>query len=137
MISAMSRPVRVLTEQRSVGRPDALLPNAGTEEIKKGLFGEAEETSTAQEEVTTDSGRKLRGSGKRTDRNSGLHLVPDLDFRPDRQPTLKEFFDQGPKNDIETALLLVFYMQRFMKLTKISPAHVMTQSRMLERSRFS
>jgi len=68
-----------------------------------------------------------RGAGKKVYRNAGLKLVPDLNFRINGNPSLKEFVDEkNPKNDLEATLATVHYMQHVMGLPKIGPAHVMT-----------
>jgi hypothetical protein len=121
MVSAMSRPVRVISEQKLNGSP-ALLSQNETEETEEST-PELEETEVVEQET---SARKSRGVGKR-DRNAGLALVPDLDFRPNNQQSLKEFVDaKNPTNDVETTLVAVYYMQHVMKLPKIGAAHVMT-----------
>ena len=54
-------------------------------------------------------------------------MVPNLNFRPNGQKALKEFVEEkNPKNDLETTLTVVYYMQHSMELTKIGPDHVMT-----------
>jgi hypothetical protein len=126
MLSAMSRPVRVISEQKANGSATVLLPQADVEEAEEAI-GQAEEVGALSEESTPPTARKPRRTGKRVDRNAGLNLVPDLNFRPDGEQPLKEFVDEkSPKNDLEAALATVYYMQRFMGLAKIGPAHVMT-----------
>src|ERR1700676_2716882 len=117
MVSAMSRPVRVITEQKSNGKPDLLLPQEGVEEVEESIEQTGEVHALQEEDAASDSARRSRGSGKRVDRNAGLSLVPDLEFRPNGQSTLKQFIDEkSPKNDLETTLAVVYYMQHSMKL---------------------
>lgn len=53
--------------------------------------------------------------------------MPDLNFRPSDQSNLKAFVEEkDPKNDLETVIVALHYMQHTMALTKIGPAHVMT-----------
>ena len=53
--------------------------------------------------------------------------MPDLNFRSNGGQILKEFIeDKEPKNDLETVLATVYYMQHDMALAKIGPSHVMT-----------
>jgi hypothetical protein len=126
MVSAMSRPVRIIAEQRVNGKSDLVLSHGAVEEVED-LAEEAEEVPDQSREAASDIARRPRGSGRKTDRNAGLDLVPDLDFRPGGQPTLKEFIDQkSPKSDLEATLVVLYYMQNLMSLTKIGPAHVMT-----------
>ena len=53
--------------------------------------------------------------------------MPDLDFRPNGKQSLKAFVEEkNPKNDIEITLVILYYMQHIMALSRIGPAHVMT-----------
>lgn len=128
MVSAMSRPVRVISETKPNGETNALPRRAEVEEAdESALSGEEEEIEVFSEETTSSSVRRPRGTGKKVDRNAGLELVPDLEFRPDGRQSLKAFVDdKNPKNDIETILATVHYMQHVMRLAKIGPSHVMT-----------
>ena len=46
---------------------------------------------------------------------------------PAGKPALKAFTDdKKPKNDVEAVLIAVYYMQNFLKLSKIGPSHVLT-----------
>ncbi len=126
MLSAMSRPVRVISEQKANGNAAVLLHH-GDGEVVEGAIDHEEEVEALGEESAPQNARKPRGTGKKVDRNVGLSLVPDLNFRPDGKQALKEFVDEKcPKKDLEAALVLVYYMQHVMELPKIGPAHVMT-----------
>src|SRR5271166_4993005 len=126
MLSAMSRPVRVISEQKANGNAAVLLQHADGEVVEDAIDQE-EEVEALGEESAPPSARKPRGTGKKVYRNAGLDFVSDLNFGPEGKQALKEFVDEkNPKNDLETALAAVFYMQRFMDLAKIGPAHVMT-----------
>jgi hypothetical protein len=123
---AMSRPARVISEQRANGSAAVLLQHGGAEVVEEAI-DQVGEVETSDAEPAPLNTRKPRGTGKKVDRNAGLKLIPDLNFRPDGYPTLKEFLEEkNPKNDIEAALIAVYYMQHRMSLTKIGPAHVMT-----------
>lgn len=125
MVSAMSRPVRVITEQKADGKTTALMQQVDAEEVE----GTAEQggDEAFSDEPANPNTRKPRGTGKKVDRNAGLNLVPDLDFRPNKQQSLREFVDsKNPKNDVEAVLVAVYYMQHKMGLTNIGPAHVLT-----------
>jgi hypothetical protein len=125
MLSAVGRPVRMITDQKPNGNTTVLLPHSDRKETDEII--DHVEVETLPEDSAPPSARKPRGTGKRVDRNAGLKLVPDLDFRPRGQLPLKEFVDEkNPKNDLETTLLVVYYMQKFMNLSKIGPEHVMT-----------
>jgi hypothetical protein len=122
MVSAMNRPVRVISEQSVNGKPPVLLQQDVEEAVDA-----VEEVDPPDEESESSSTRKPRGTGKKVDRNAGLNLVPDLNFRPSGKPSLKEFVDDKNSNsDVETVLVIVHYMQHIMSLAKVSPAHVMT-----------
>jgi hypothetical protein len=126
MVSAMSRPVRLMSEQKINGRASALLERADVQEVEDAV-DQIDEVETLAEDLVTQNGRKPRGTGKKTDRNAGLELVPNLDFRPNGKQSLKEFVEKkNPKSDVETVLAVLYYMQHIMGLTKIGPAHVMT-----------
>lgn len=123
---AMSRPARLISEQKANGNVAVLLPH-GDVEVVADAIDPGEEVEALGEEPAAPSARKPRGTGKKTDRNAGLNLVPDLNFRPDGKQALKQFVvEKSPKNDQEIALVLVYYMQHVMELPKIGPAQVMT-----------
>lgn len=101
---------------------------------------EAEQSSTDNEEaaVITDEGSsaesndtatrtRKRGTGPKTDRNAGIELVPDLNFKPGGKTSLREFVaEKAPKNDMEHVVVLVYYMQHTIKLPTIGPGHIRT-----------
>lgn len=125
MVSAMSRQVRVISEHKTNGNP-TLLEQAEPDAFEE-VIEQAEDGDEIVEETLAPSARKTRGTGKKFDRNAGLNLVADLNFRPPEKPALKEFMEgKHPKNDIEIALATVYYMQPLMELPKISAAHLMT-----------
>jgi hypothetical protein len=102
MVSAMSRPVRVISEQKANGGAAALLQQADAEAGEEAV-DPAEEIEAPDEESTNS--RRIRGSGKKVDRNAGINLVPNLEFRPDGRQTLKEFVAaKNPKSDLESCL---------------------------------
>jgi hypothetical protein len=126
MVSAMSRPVRVISEQKGNGKAPALLEQTDIAEVEDAVDQE-EEAETLGEDLEPQNARKPRGTGKKIDRNAGLELVADLNFRPTGHPALKEFVEaKGPNNDLEAVLVTLYYMQKIMALPKIGPAHVMT-----------
>lgn len=126
MVSAMSRPVRIISEQKANAKASTFLEQPDFETVED-TVDEAEDAETSQEEPASQSARKLRGTGKKIDRNAGIDLVPNLNFRPAGKQALKEFVEKkGPKNDVEAVLACVYYMQTVMGVTKIGPAHVMT-----------
>jgi hypothetical protein len=123
MVSAMSRPVRVVSEQALISKGVAIPqveidPNDAFED-------ESNESDDDTESVSTI--KRPRGTGDKKDRNAGLLLVPDLNFRPDAQNTLKDFCAvKSPKSDLETTLVVVYFMQHKMGVQKIGPMHVLT-----------
>jgi hypothetical protein len=131
MLSAMSRPVRVISEHKANGNAAVLLQHADSDVVEEPSDQNEEIEPSSQE--SPPNARKARGTGKKVYRNAGLKLVPDLNFRINGNPTLKAFVDEkSPKNDLEAALALVYYMQHVMELAKIGPAHVMTAFKELE-----
>jgi hypothetical protein len=127
MLSAMSRPVRVISEQKANGNAAVLLQHGDVEAVEEAI-DQVDGVETAEEQsAPPPNARKPRGTGKKVDRNAGLKLVPDLDFRPNGEQALKDFLDEKkPKKDLELALATVYYMQHVTELAKIGPAHVMT-----------
>ena len=126
MLSAMSRPVRVISEHKANGNAAVLLQHADADVVEE-PSDQDEEIEPSGQESGPANARKARGTGKKVYRNAGLKLVPDLNFRINGNPTLKAFVDEkSPKNDLEATLALVYYMQHVMELAKIGPAHVMT-----------
>lgn len=117
MVSAMNRPTRVIQEQRPNGKAAAVL----LEQTEDGEV-EAEEALDQEEfefeaESAPSNTRKARGTGKKIDRNSGLGLVPNLNFRPSGKLALKEFVEEkNPKNDLEAVMAVTYYMQHEMGL---------------------
>jgi hypothetical protein len=127
MLSAMSRPVRVISEQKANGNAFLLQQADAEVEVVEEAIDQAEEVEAPSEEPAPPNARRPRGTGKKVDRNAGLNLVPDLNFRPTGKQALREFVEEkSPKNDLEAALATVYYMQHHMGLAKIGPAHVMT-----------
>lgn len=126
MVSAMSRPVKIISEQRANGKDPALLEQPEIEESVQTVedFGEAEPLI---QDPNTQNTQKARGTGRKVDRNAGLKLVPNLNFRPTENPTFREFIDQkNAESDVEVVTAAVYYMQHIMNVEKIGPAHVMT-----------
>jgi hypothetical protein len=129
MVSAMNRPARLISERTVNGKAPVLLQQAATEEAQESeeAIDQVEEVEALDEEPEPSNARRPRGTGKRVDRNTGLNLVPDMNFRPGGKQSLKEFVDEkNSKNDLETVLVTVYFMHRIMLLAKIGPAHVMT-----------
>jgi hypothetical protein len=126
MVSAMSRPVRVVSENKADGRAAVLLQQADSGEVEEAI-DQVEEVEGLSDESSSLNARRPRGTGKKVDRNAGLSLVPNLNFRPDGKQTLREFLEEkSPKSDLETVLAIVYYVQHLMAMTTIGPAHVMT-----------
>jgi hypothetical protein len=126
MVAAMSRPVRIITEQKSNGEA-ALLADRANVDVVDEVIDQAESLDAVGEEPAPSNERKPRGAGKKVDRNAGINLVPDLDFMPKGKQSLKEFLGaKAPKNDVEFVLATVYFMQHEMGLSKIGPGHVKT-----------
>lgn len=71
---------------------------------------------------------RKRGSGTKQDRNAGLKLIPDLDFRPTGQNSLRDFFESKTEGCTAEEKLLVcaYYLTHTMKIVSISPDHLLT-----------
>jgi len=124
-----SQPVRVVSDQKVNGNAAVLPPMSEVEEVEEAA-DQGEEAEVFEGEAAPPPTRKLRGTGKKVDRNQGLKLVPNLDFVQKEKKSLKQFLDEKkPKSDLETTLAMVYYMQHVMMLSKIGPAHVMTAYR--------
>ena len=99
MVSAMGRSVRMI-QVKADGELPAITPrdlDADSGDYVVDGDSVAEESSQSE----ANSGRKPRGSGPKTDRNSGIALVPDLNFRPEKHPPLREFFaGKAPSSDM-------------------------------------
>jgi hypothetical protein len=131
MVAAMNRPPQMLHAPKTHGNsatPPALQEQADPQP-------ESEEAANAENDSAevTDAGaavvRKQRGTGKR-DYNAGIELVPDLNFMPEGQQTLRDFYaEKAPRNDMENFLVVIYYMQHVMHLEKIGPGHVRTAMR--------
>lgn len=106
MVSAMSRPVRVVQAKALDEIPVIVQQNLVNDSIDDVLVNESAAEEPLQNE--TNSSRRPRGSGPKTDRNAGIALVPDLNFRPEKHPNLREFFaGKAPSNDMEEILVVV------------------------------
>jgi len=127
MVSAMSRPVRVIPEQKANGGASLITQQSEAEEVDGMIDQAAEVAEGLSEDSVAANARRARGTGKKTDRNAGLSLVANLNFRPNGKQAFKEFIDaKNPTNDLEASLATIYYMQHEMGLSKIGPAHVMT-----------
>jgi hypothetical protein len=81
----------------------------------------------ATPEAQSSATRRNRGLGKKTDRNAGVSLIPDLDFVPDGETPLKVFFaEKSPTTDLEQVLVLAYYLQHMAKSKGYGPGHILT-----------
>jgi len=78
MVSAMSRPVRVVQAKALDEIPVIVQQNLVNDSIDDVLVNESAAEEPLQNE--TNSSRRPRGSGPKTDRNAGIALVPDLNL---------------------------------------------------------
>jgi len=123
MVAAMSRPVRIIQTKSIDDVPALVQQENDTPTINEILDSEAPSAPGKEADVA----RKPRGSGPKTDRNAGIALVPDLNFRPENSPTLREFFaEKAPGNDMEEILVVTYYMQHTMGLSNIGLGHIRT-----------
>ena len=126
MVSAMGRPVRIVSEQRVGSKTTTLLEDSTVEEDDESLV-EENETGETFDNSDGPATRAPRGSGKKVDRNAGLQLVPNLNFRIEGETPFKQFAtEKNTKNDQELVLVALYYMQHIMTLPKIGPSHLLT-----------
>jgi hypothetical protein len=125
MISAMSRPVRIVHVKANGETPTLTQQDVESDSVDEVLDRDSFSEESSQSE--TNGGRKPRGSGPKTDRNAGIALVHDLDFRPQGHPALREFFaEKDSGNDMENILVVLFYMQHTIRVSKIGLGHIRT-----------
>ena len=123
VVTAMSRPGHT----RIATNPQAAL-STQTEQAVSGeeVAGDSEEVEAPELNGTPVRVRK-RGQGPKADRNAGIKVVPDLNFRPNGKPALKDFFaEKTPKTDMEQTLALAYYMQHTLELPSFGPGHILT-----------
>jgi hypothetical protein len=129
MASAMSRPVLLVSEPTADGNVTLPLQQPNPDKTEDAIE-EIEEGGKLDDEARYPSARRGRGTGKKVDRNAGITLVANLEFRPSGKQSLKEFWEEkNPKTDLEATLTAVYYMQHVMDLSEIGPGHVMTAFR--------
>jgi hypothetical protein len=125
MISAMSRPVK-LVQVQSNGEVKVLPPvDIQEENFDDDLaLDDAHKGTTS---VETGSSRRPRGTGPKVDRNASITLVQDLNFMPQGKKSLRDFSkEKSPATDMESILVVVYYMQHEMALPKIGLGHIRT-----------
>lgn len=126
MVSAMSRPVRMVHVRANDETPALTQQDLDLDSVE-GTLDRGDSFTEESQEGETDGGRRPRGSGPKTDRNAGIALVHDLNFRPDGHLTLREFFaEKASGNDMEDILVVVYYMQHIMGVSKIGLGHIRT-----------
>jgi len=122
MLAAMNRPVRAVSDQRAPQDSSPLLGTANPAEEETPETVDDEEAS-----VDVPVARASRGTRKKVDRNSGLELVPDMNFRPSGEASLREFInDKAPKTDMEAIVAFVYFMQYKMKLERVGSKEIYT-----------
>jgi hypothetical protein len=125
MVSAMSRPARIVHVRANGETPALTLEDLAPDGVEEVLNSDSVTDEPRQTE--TNTGRRQRGSGPKIDRNAGIALVHDLDFRPQGHPTLRDFFaEKSAGTDMEQILVVVYFMQHNMLLRKIGPSHILT-----------
>jgi hypothetical protein len=130
--------MRVTSEVLPVTSRRLPAPAAAVEEPS--LFDEpdpANEPSNGDEGESAESTnqRRKRGEGVGVDRNAGITAAGDVDFYPQGQQTLKEFFAQkGAKSDGQACLAFCYYLQEVLKLPKFGAGHVLAGFNHVEKS---
>ena len=135
MVAAMTRPVRVITEQQlQNGKTQAVLGQVVDPESQETLDGALDDDAREQEQNPPAEARKPRGTGKKSDRNAGLELIPNLNFRPDGHQTMREFVaSKNAESDVDVVVASVYYMRRMMQLPKVNASHVLSAFRELNK----
>lgn len=125
MVSAMGRPARII----QVVTPDELPAQLESELASSNADTDLDREAAADDAPSSEPeiSRRPRGTGQKTDRNAGIALVPDLNFRPDGHAPLRDFFsEKKPDNDMEHIVVVLFYLQKKMGLSKIGLGHIRT-----------
>src|SRR3984893_14633807 len=114
MVSAMSRPVRVVQLKANGETPSLIQQELELDNLDNASDDDKGSEDSSQSEPSVV--RKQRRSGAKTDRNAGIAIVHDLNFRPEGHPTLRDFFtEKSPSSDMEQVLVVVYFMQHMMK----------------------
>jgi len=100
------------------------------------LFGPEDDSESAVEEQTNEEKvdenqntlpRRKRGDGPKSDHNTGIALVPNLNFVPSGKLALKAFFgEKSPTNHMGQMLVFAHYLQCVVGLGEFGPAHLLT-----------
>lgn len=123
MVATMNKSAQSFPTAPRGDQPPAITADSFVDDADPGSLKQSEDETT---ESTAPAPRK-RGDGPKVDRNSGIALVPDLDFRPDGGLSLRDFVaGKQPKNDMEHIVVLVYYLERIMGISSIGPGHVRT-----------
>lgn len=124
MAQTMKQPLHVIGPARAAV-PAAAITNT---EAADSEVEEVEEVENAEVTEPDDQpAPRKRGPGVKKDWNAGIALIPNLDFMPSGKSPLKQFVvDKKPSNDMETVLVVVYYMQHMMDMPSVSPGHIRT-----------
>lgn len=125
MVATMNKPAHIVGPARTVSQVQGNIVDGAIADTSVDESDEMEEQEdTADEEVQTV---KRRVKGPKVDRNASIALVPDLNFRPNGKPSLRDFVsEKQPKGDTEHVVVFVYYLERMMEVKAISPGHVRT-----------
>ena len=125
VVAAMNRPGPIATVRIPANGQTVIPTQAGAPQAQ--AAPEVVEEEVAEDVEESPAPARKRGTGARVDRNVGIKLVPNLDFRPDDKPALKTFFaDKAPKTDMEQILVIGYYMQHMLDLSSFTPGHILT-----------
>lgn len=126
MVATMNKPVHVIGPARSSTSTTATLSN-NLEDESPGIDPVQEPEVSGSAESEGKPAARKRGSGQKVDRNAGIELVVDLNFRPEGQQALRDFVNEKqPKTDMERVVVFVYYLERIMDIRQIGPGHVRT-----------
>ncbi len=133
--TAMARPATSHHRALPAERPESVQQDGGNSQVNQadGALPKTDDSETLgipdsgpnpSSNATASRGRR-RGGGQKMDRNSGLSLVPNLDFVPTGKKSLKDFFaERGPRTSEEKILVYISYMAETLELPKITVNHV-------------
>jgi hypothetical protein len=127
VVAAMNRPIQLAAARLPANGQNALATTAAAEGgAPQETVEEAGNEELVEESAESTPVRKRR-TGPKADRNVGIKLVPNLDFRPEGKPALKEFFaEKAPKTDMEQTLVISYFLQHMVEVPAFGPGHVLT-----------
>ncbi len=138
MAAAMGRPT-VANHHRAltVARSEAVQQNGDAPPIHSAdeTLQTAGDRDAPQEDAAgpnpaaaaASDGKRLRGDRPKTDRNTGLTPIGDLDLMPKGKKSLSDFTsEKDPRTDEDHVLLFVYYLTQIATVSPINVNHILT-----------